>query len=105
MFCKYEGLACYRERLWISVVLAASFFVFSISKTVLGKTRNLVESVQKIEIYSIKQKCLSNGRFLLEGEVEVFLDDRMHICADSIEIDRTKNMIFAIAFRDYAGRN
>ncbi|MCK4651319.1 LPS-assembly protein LptD [Candidatus Babeliales bacterium] len=74
------------------------FFFFSfflLKNTIFCSVRDLVGSVKIIKANSIKQKIVDLNRVILEGEVEVFIDNNMHIWADNIEIDKKKKILIA----------
>ncbi len=57
--------------------------------------RDFVESVKAVRINSIKQKIIDFNQVILEGEVEVLVDNKLHLWADKVEIDKEKQFLVA----------
>ncbi len=48
-----------------------------------------------IQISSIQQKIIDKNHIIFEGEVEVWIDKKMHILADSVEVDHKERSLYA----------
>ncbi|MBU4270058.1 hypothetical protein KKE07_04270 [Candidatus Dependentiae bacterium] len=57
--------------------------------------RDVVESVKIIKVNSINQQIDNLNKITLTGDVEVFIDNKIHLWADKIEIDKNKQILFA----------
>ena len=57
--------------------------------------RSALDSIKIIRIKSDSQKVLNKDLVVLEGEVEVLLDYKMHIVAEKIELDKKNQTIVA----------
>lgn len=69
-------------------------FLFSF-KQIFPIAREFVESVKIVKANSINQKIEDFNKVILEGEVEVWVDQKMHIWADRVEIDKEKQTLVA----------
>ncbi|MFA5075414.1 MAG: hypothetical protein WC436_04920 [Candidatus Babeliales bacterium] len=76
------------------LVLILFFFIFLISKSY-SFVRNFVESVKIIKISSVQQKIENFNKLILNGNVDVWVDQKMHIWADEVEIDKEKQFLIA----------
>jgi lipopolysaccharide assembly outer membrane protein LptD (OstA) len=70
------------------------FFLFIFSN-IFSVVRDIVESVKVIRVNSIKQKVVNLNTVILQGEVEVLVDQKVHIWADRVEIDKEKQYLIA----------
>jgi lipopolysaccharide assembly outer membrane protein LptD (OstA) len=59
------------------------------------KTKNLIQSIESVQIKSIKQQMLDQHHFVFEEEVEVLVDKTIHIWADRVEVDKQHKILFA----------
>jgi len=75
-------LACF---LWS---FGCPFFVYS-------GARNALDSIKIITIHSTHQKIVDRTVVLLEGDVEILLDYKLHILADHVVLDKKKQTIIA----------
>ncbi len=57
--------------------------------------RDFVESVNVVRVNSIIQKIEDFNKVVLEGNVEVLIDSRIHLWADVVEIDKKKQTLVA----------
>jgi lipopolysaccharide assembly outer membrane protein LptD (OstA) len=73
------------------------FFILSTTINLFGGMRDAVDAIKIITVRSISQKILAKNRILLEGNVEILLDHKIHIWADSVEIDNDEKKIVACA--------
>ncbi len=70
-------------------------FLFFYKSSLFPLVRNIVDSVKVIKVNSITQKIDGSGNVLLAGNVEVLINNKLHIWADSIEIDRDAKTLIA----------
>lgn len=59
------------------------------------KPQKLFQSIESLQIKSLKQTMLDQHHFIFDGEVEVLVDKTMHIWADRVEIDKQLNTLHA----------
>jgi len=81
------------KRLFIYSFLLFSFYV-SQSKAVV---RDVVESFRVVRINSVSQRIISLNKIIFEENVEVLVDQNVHIWADRVEADKEKQFIEATA--------
>ena len=62
---------------------------------IFGFVRDFVESVNVVKINSKSQKIVNFNKVILEGEVEILVDTKIHMWADIIEIDKEKQTLVA----------
>ncbi|KKP22975.1 MAG: OstA family protein [candidate division TM6 bacterium GW2011_GWF2_28_16] len=74
---------------------------FNFSGFLFSGVKDLIESVKVIKVNSIEQKIDNFNKLTLTGNVEVLVDNKLHILADTIEIDKEKQ--FLIAKKDISG--
>lgn len=71
-------------------------FIFSFySNNLFSFVRDFVESVKVIQVNSLKQKVINFNRVLLEGNVEVVVDQKLRLWADVVEIDKEQQFLIA----------
>lgn len=56
--------------------------------------------INQLSIKSLEQKSFGKGCFCFQGEVEVWVDEKLHIWADIVEIDKNQKILKARAFKD-----
>jgi len=74
------------------------FLGFTIS--VKAVVRDVVESIKVLRINSISQKIIDLKKVIFEGNVEVFVDNNLHMWADRVEIDKNTQTVIATANLD-----
>ncbi|MFH1461321.1 MAG: hypothetical protein ABIF12_00015 [bacterium] len=72
--------------------LFISFFSFN---NLYPLIRNVVKSVKVIKVNSIEQKIENFNKVTLTGDVEVLVDDKIHMWADTVEIDKENETLIA----------
>ena len=75
--------------------LISFLFLLFIFNKISCFVRDFVESVNVIRISSQRQKIVNFNKVILEGEVEVLVDNKIHLWADQIEIDKEKQTLVA----------
>lgn len=48
-----------------------------------------------LRVNSLKQNVIDEDRIVFEGEVEAIIDQKLHLCADKVEVDRSKQHVVA----------
>ncbi|MBD3231567.1 hypothetical protein GF322_02780 [Candidatus Dependentiae bacterium] len=76
-------------------LLIIILFNFSILITLKSFVRDFVESVNVIRVNSIKQRIEDFNKVLLQGDVEVLVDNKIHLWADCVEIDKKQQTLIA----------
>ena len=74
----------------------------SLNKSIFSVIRDVVESVKIIKVNSINQQIDNFNVITLTGDVEIFIDNKMHIWADQIEINKEKQFLVAKKLNDGA---
>ena len=72
-------------------------FLLFCTTPLFGGLRDAVDAIKIITVRSISQKILNKNRILFEGNVEILLDYKIHIWADSVEIDNDEKKLVARA--------
>jgi hypothetical protein len=57
--------------------------------------RDLARSVKVLRIKSISQTVTKDNKIILEGEVELLIDRRLHVWADRVYLDKEKQIVIA----------
>lgn len=59
------------------------------------KPKKFIQSLESVQIKSIKQQMLDQHHFVFEEEVEVLVDKTVHIWADRVEVDKQRKILVA----------
>lgn len=78
-------------RLYLICLTFFSIFFSSLQPTF----RSIARSVKVLNIKSIKQTLKNQNQVIFEGEVEVLIDDRIHIWADHVFFDKEQQILIA----------
>jgi len=70
-------------------------FLLFFHSNLFGFVRDVVESVKIIHVNSIKQTIKDFNKVILEGDVEILIDQKIKIWADRVEIDQDKQFFSA----------
>ena len=60
-----------------------------------GGMRDAADSVKVVTLRSVEQKIIDRNKVLLSGDVEILVDQKIHIWADRVEVDREKEIVSA----------
>lgn len=71
------------------------FFFFLLKSDLKCFVREFIESVKVIRVNSSKQQVSNFNNLILEGDVEVLVDNTLHLWADKVEIDKEKQCLVA----------
>jgi len=71
------------------------FFLFFISTNLFSSIKHFLKSVNVLRVNSVKQYVVDFNTVILEGEVEVWVDNKIHIWADKVVIDKEERLLLA----------
>jgi len=80
------------KRPLLSLVFFCTFFLFQTLHAVLG---DIARSLKIVHIRSLSQTIRNNNFVILEGQVEILIDKKLHMWADRVVIDKTKQTLQA----------
>ena len=76
-------------------ILQILIFLFLFNSSLYSFIKDIVESVKVIKVSSIEQKITDLNVITLSGDVEILIDNNVHIWADEVEIDKEKKLLVA----------
>ncbi len=82
---KYKG--------WIGILFF--FVLFLLNNNLKSFIREFVETVKVVRVNSLKQKISNLNNVVLEEDVEVLVDHKIHLWADRVEIDKEQQYLVA----------
>jgi lipopolysaccharide assembly outer membrane protein LptD (OstA) len=71
------------------------FFIFILNRNAFCLIKNVVNSVKVIKVDSLEQKITNFKNVTLTGNVEVLIDNKLHVWADEVEIDKENETLIA----------
>lgn len=76
-------------------------FLFIVSVALHGSAyalfNNIASSVKQLSVNSISQHVLDKDHVIFQGDVEVFVDQKIHLWADTVEVDKKLKTLTAYA--------
>lgn len=77
------------------IILILFIFLFLSNNSLCSFVKEIIESVKVIKVNSIEQNIDDFNIVTLSGDVEIFIDNNLHIWADKVNIDKEKKLLVA----------
>jgi len=83
-------VCCIRIKIFTPILI-----LLLISQPLFPTIGNFLDSIKSINVNSLNQKIIDKNKIIFEGSVEIIIDNKFHICADEVEVDKSKYFIKA----------